>query len=130
MNDVNKKIKQLADEILTNEELRAAFRSLRQRTKKVYDSRSSKGMLFFALKRATRFLGPRKARDVADLVELVGILVSTGIVLKQNVWDNPKVQEILREISNEFTTTGKKRFKDVRAYVNNFMNQDKNDRRK
>jgi len=66
---------------------------------------------------AGRYVGKSRMRTVANFIDAAVFLISLSLLIKQNVFDRPEVQEFLRKLWKDISKTSAHLNRVVRDYV-------------
>ncbi|MGE3681155.1 MAG: hypothetical protein AB7G93_05455 [Bdellovibrionales bacterium] len=113
-----------------DQKLRAAIESLRRRTTHPaggphrFESLPEAALQIALL--AGRFIGRKRARTVADVVDVITFLVSLSLLVKQNVFDRPEVRAFLKKTWGDVSTQSERLFILTRQQVKKRLEQIRN----
>ena len=66
------------------------------------------GILLLILAIASRFAAKKKARALDELMDIIYLLVQVSLLLKENIFDRPEVQEFFSQSTKEIYLLGQK----------------------
>lgn len=109
--------KNLIKQLSTDPKVREAIQSLGRMSDKRGFSSVPQG-LGATLLLAGKFAGKGRLRTIIHFVDAAVFLISLSLIIKQNVFDRPEVQEFLRRVYGGVSKTSTRHIQAVRKYVN------------